>query len=116
MRAASGSGESAPWDLDGGKVAGFAFTISGPDLPPMRFGALPGGADPAVVNFCRPFEASSGENFQMPLASLDQSCWLGVPDPFSANDLTNIGWTVPSDVGFAHTFDVCVSDLRPILR
>jgi hypothetical protein len=30
--------------------------------------------------------------------------------------LSNIGWNVVSDVGVAHTFDFCISDLRPILR
>jgi hypothetical protein len=108
--------EPAPWDLDGGNVTGFAFTVSGPDLPPLRFAALPGGADSSAVNFCRPFLALSGDEFQMPLDSLDLSCWLGVDDPLITDDLANIAWNVPSDVGLAHTFDVCISDLRPILR
>jgi hypothetical protein len=112
----SNLGEPAPWDLDGGNVAGFAFTVSGPDLPPMRLQAQPGDADPATVNFCRPFLASSGQSFEMPIDSLDLSCWLGVRDPLIAEDLVNISWIVPSDVGLSHTFDVCISDLRPILR
>jgi len=112
----SDAGEAAAWDLDGGRVTGFAFTVSGPDLPPLRLTALPGDADPSAVNFCRPFLASSGDTFQMPIDSLDLSCWLGVREPLVTDDLLSIAWTVPSDVGVSHTFDVCISDLRPILR
>jgi hypothetical protein len=112
----SDTGEPAPWDLDGGNVLGFAFSVSGPDLPLLRFTALPGGADGALVNFCRPFSAFSGDRFALPLDSLDLSCWLGERDPLITDNLANIAWTVPSDIGIGHTFDVCISDLRPILR
>jgi hypothetical protein len=108
--------QPAPWNLDGGQVTGFAFTVSGPELSPMRFTALPGGADPALVNFCRPFPSMSGASVEMPLDSLDLSCWEGVHNPLVTMDLSNIGWSVLSDIDIAHTYDVCISDLRPILR
>jgi hypothetical protein len=106
-----------PWDLDGGNVAGFAFTVSGPDIMPgMRLSALPGGADPTTVNFCRTFSAASGESFRMPLDSLDRDCWNGVRDPLSANSLANVSWVLPADEAVAHSFDLCISDVRPLLR
>jgi hypothetical protein len=53
----AGDATSAPFGLDGGRVAGFAFTVTGPDLPFLRLQALPGGADPTAVNFHRGFSA-----------------------------------------------------------
>lgn len=112
----SGDGLPAPWDLDGGNVVGFAFRVSGPQLTPMRFTALPGGADPTLVHFCRDFPSEPGTSFPMPLESLDLRCWEGVRAPLLTQDLSNISWSVLSDVTIGHSFDVCISDLRPILR
>jgi len=112
----SADGLPAPWDLDGGNVMGFAFRVSGPQLSPMRFSALPGGADPSLVHFCRDFPSEPGTSFPMPLESLDLRCWEGVRAPLLTDDLSTISWSVLSEAAIAHTFDVCISDLRPILR
>jgi len=112
----SGDGLPAPWDLDGGNVVGFAFRVSGPQLSPMRFSALPGGADPSLVHFCRDFPSEPGTSFPMPLESLDLRCWEGVRAPLLTDDLSTISWSVLSESAIAHTFDLCISDLRPILR
>ncbi|HKO93946.1 MAG TPA: hypothetical protein VJU61_22485, partial [Polyangiaceae bacterium] len=112
----SEAGEPSRWDLDGGNVVGFAFRVSGPEFSPMRFTALPGGADPSLVNFCRAFPSESGASVQMPLESLSLSCWEGTATPLRTDDLTNIAWSVLSDTASGHAFDVCVSDLRPLLR
>jgi hypothetical protein len=112
----SSEGLPAPWDLDAGNVVGFAFRVSGPEFSPMRFSALPGGADPAVDNFCRAFPSESGATVEMPLESLDLSCWEGIRNPLVTDDLSTISWNVLSDPASGHNFDVCISELRPILR
>jgi hypothetical protein len=109
-------GSAQPWDLAAGDVTGFAFTVSGPDFPFSRFTALPGGADPTLTNFCNPLPPVAGQSVLMPLDSLTRDCWNPGGEPLSTLSLANIGWNVVSDVGVAHTFDFCISDLRPILR
>jgi hypothetical protein len=104
----------APWDLDGGSVIGFSFVLSGA-APGLRFGALPGNADPLVDNFCRILDVSSPTQ-DVPFDSLDRDCWLGVRDPMIAASLSNVNWLIPADELEAHTFDFCIDDIRPILR
>jgi hypothetical protein len=111
-----GSGGIAPWDLDGGNVVGFAYTLTGSELPPLRFAAQPGGSDPTVDNFCQILGAFSGASFRSPFNALDRNCWEGIRNPMVADSLTNVNWTIPADSVQGHTFDFCVSDLRPILR
>ncbi|MEY4546384.1 MAG: hypothetical protein RL685_2579 [Pseudomonadota bacterium] len=106
----------APWDLGGGRVAGFAFTITGPSVPPLRMQALPADADPNVDNFCSNLAPVSGASLQVPFSSLDRNCWEGLDSPMVTDALSNVVWMVPADVGVAHTFDVCVTDVRPLLR
>ena len=108
-------GNEQPFALAGGAVTGFAFTVSGPELPPLRFNALPGGVDPNSVTFCAPFESVSG-TVEMPLESLTASCWEPGGQPLQTMSLANIGWNIVSDVTIDHPFDFCISDLRPILR
>lgn len=113
----SGGTEAAPWDLDGGNVTGFAFTLSGPALPlPLRLAALPGGADPSVDNFCTQLPITGESRFVVPLESLTRDCWVPGNPPMVASSLQTINWTIPADAFVAHVFDFCVSDLRPILR
>lgn len=113
----SGGTEAVPWDLDGGNVTGFAFTLTGPTLPlPLRFAALPGGADPTVDNFCTQLPVAGDVRFAVPLESLTRDCWEIGNLPMVASSLQTINWTIPADVSVAHAFDFCVSDLRPILR
>jgi hypothetical protein len=106
----------APWDLDGGNVVGFAYTLSGSELPPLRFAAQPGGSDPTVDNFCQILDAFSGASLQSPFNALDRNCWEAMRNPMVADSLTNVNWTIPADSFVPHSFDFCVSDLRPILR
>ena len=110
------AGAGAPWDLDGGNVVGFAYTLTGSELPPLRFAAQPGGSDPTVDNFCQILDAFSGASFQSPFNGLDRDCWLGIDNPMVADSLTNVNWIIPADPTIGHPFDFCVSDLRPILR
>lgn len=105
-----------PWDLAGGRVAGFAFTLSGPSIPPLRVQALPGGADPNVDTFCVNLPSIAGERLQVPLSSLDRNCWEGIDSPLPTGSLSNLVWMVPADTFVAHVFDLCVSDVRPLLR
>ncbi len=105
-----------PWDLAGGQVAGFAFTLSGPSIPPLRLQALPAGADPSVETFCVSLPPLSGSPQQVPFSALDRSCWEGLDDPMPTHSLLNLAWMVPADTAVTHVFDVCVSDLRPLLR
>ena len=105
-----------PWDLAGGRVAGFAFTVSGPGIPPLRLQALPGGADPNVDNFCTQLAPIPGEPLQVPFAALDRNCWENIDSPMPENSLANVAWLVPADTVSSHVFDVCVSDVRPLLR
>lgn len=107
---------AAPWDLGGGRVAGFAFTIAGPNVPPLRLQALPGGADPNVDNFCTVLAPVAGAPQQVPFSSLDRNCWEGVDNPMVADSLLNVAWIVPADSFIGHTFDVCVTEVRPLLR
>jgi hypothetical protein len=113
----SGGTEAAPWDLDGGNVTGFAFTLTGPAVPaPLRLGALPGGADPNVDNFCQQLAATPGATLQVPFSGITRDCWLIGNEQMLASSLQNINWTIPADEMVPHVFDFCVSDLRPILR
>ena len=105
-----------PWNLASGEVTGFAFTVSGPDFPFTRFTALPGGADPTTTNFCSPLAPIKDQSLLEPLDSLTRDCWNPGGEQLSTMSLSNIGWNIVSDVGVAHTFDFCISDLRPILR
>lgn len=105
-----------PWDLGGGRVAGFAFTISGADIPPLRVQALPGGADPSIDTFCLSLPPIPGAALQVPLSSLDRNCWEGLDSPMPTDSLASFSWMVPADVGIGHVFDFCVSDVRPLLR
>lgn len=107
---------AAPWDLDGGRVVGFAFTITGPNVPPLRLQALPGGADPNVDNFCSNLAPVPGAPVQVPFSAIDRNCWEGVDNPMIADSLANVVWMVPADVSVGHVFDVCVTDVRPLLR
>ncbi|MEY2930920.1 MAG: hypothetical protein RL033_1669 [Pseudomonadota bacterium] len=107
---------AAPWDLGGGRVAGLAFTITGPGVPPMRLQALPGGADPNEDNFCRDLVPVPGVPQQVPFGSLDRNCWEALHNPMVADSLQNVAWLVPADALIAHAFDVCVTDVRPLLR
>jgi len=109
-------GNPQPWNLAAGEVTGFAFTVSGSDFPFTRFIALPGGADPTTTNFCSSLAPVTGQSLLEPLDSLTRDCWIAGGEPLSAPALSTIGWSIVSDVGVAHTFDFCISDLRPILR
>lgn len=107
---------AAPWDMDGGAVSGFAFNVSGPVIPPLRFAAQPGGSDPTVDNFCRVIDVAPGADIEVPFESLDRDCWLGARDPMVATSLTNVHWLVPADELSEHAFDFCIDNLRPIRR
>ena len=109
-------GNPQPWNLAAGDVTGFAFSVSGPDFPFTRFTALPGGAPPETTNFCTPLAPITGQSQLVSLDSLTRDCWNGGGEALSTLSLSNIGWNIVSDVGVAHTFDFCISDLRPILR
>lgn len=109
-------GNPQPWNLAAGEVTGFAFTVSGPDFPFSRFTALPGGADPTTTNFCSPLAPITEQTQFVPLDLLTRDCWNPGGEQLSTMSLSNIGWNIVSDVGVAHTFDFCISDLRPILR
>jgi hypothetical protein len=105
-----------PWDLDGGRVAGLAFTVSGPSVPPLRLQALPAGADPNLDNFCINLAPVPGVPQQVPFRALDRNCWEGIDSPMPTESLQNVFWMIPADVGLGHVFDVCVGDVRPLLR
>lgn len=113
----SGGTEAAAWDLDAGNVTGFAFTLTGPALPlPLRLGALPGGANPEVDNFCTQLPVVGDVPLQVPFDTLTRDCWLAGNEPMLASSLQSINWTIPAEAALAHVFDFCVSELRPILR
>jgi hypothetical protein len=105
--------ENAPWDLDGGRVTGFAFSVSGPELPPLRFGALPSSAPEAT--FCAPLFLGSPA-FEVPFTSMTRDCWEAGGAPLVTSELLNIAWTLPTDAVVSHPFDFCIDDVRPILR
>lgn len=107
--------EVAPWDRDAGRVRGFSFTVTGSDIPPIRFNALPVGADPGVDIFCSNFQPLSGEHVAMPFGSLTFQCWAPGGVPLPGGDLQNITWSVLSDQASSHRYDFCLSDLRPLL-
>ncbi|HKO95297.1 MAG TPA: hypothetical protein VJU61_29275 [Polyangiaceae bacterium] len=107
---------AAPWDLDGGNVVGFSFTVSGPLLPPLRFGALPGSADPNVDNFCTTLPVFSEGTFEVPFSSITRDCWQTGGEVLAPSDLQTIIWTLPADPTLAHPYDFCVSNVRPLLR
>jgi hypothetical protein len=106
---------AVPWDLDGGNVVGFSFTVSGPLLPPLRFGALPGSADPSVDNFCTPLPFSEG-TFEVPFSSITRDCWEPGGQPLPTPDLQTLLWTLPANVELTRPYDFCISDVRPLLR
>jgi hypothetical protein len=109
--------EFEPWDRDGGAVDGFAFTLTGPQIPILRFASLPGDADISVDNFCREFFfPASGERLEVPIDTLTRDCWLPGGEPLITDDLRSIAWNIPSNISTATPFEFCVSDVRPILR
>ena len=109
-------GEATPWDRDGGSVDGFAFTITGPAIPPMRFGALAGDGDSAVDSFCAPFIAASGDTLEISIDQMTRDCWIPGGEALITPTLSNIIWNMPTDTFSTQEYDFCVSDLRPILR
>jgi len=107
---------AVPWDKDGGNVVGFSFTVSGPMVPPLRFGALPGAADPNIDNFCNVLPPFAGGTFDVPFSTITRDCWAPGGEVLSGPDLQTIIWTLPADPGLTHPYDFCVSDVRPLLR
>jgi hypothetical protein len=109
-------GEATPWDRAGGSVDGFAFTIKGPAIPPMRFGALAGDGDAEVDSFCAPFIAASGDTLEISIDELTRDCWIPGGEPLITPTLANIIWNMPTDTFSTQEYDFCIGALRPILR
>jgi hypothetical protein len=112
----SASLEPAPWDRDGGRVAGFAFTVQGPDTSTLRFGATQSGVTPGAEVHCRPLAVVSGDTVVLRFDELDRNCWEGIRDPLLAKELIQFEWAIPSDPTSSHHFDFCIDDIRPILQ
>jgi hypothetical protein len=106
---------NASWDRDAGRVQGFAFTVEGPAIPPLRFDARPVTARPEDTH-CHILGSPSGGRLAARFDELDLSCWEGIDNPLGPGDLTSFGWQLPSDELSSHAFDFCVSDIRPILE
>jgi hypothetical protein len=101
-----------------GNVLGFAFTIEGTVMSPMRFMALPFGLDPTAEASakCLPMNPQSGVAQQVQFAQLTQFCWSsGNPVIDTSNGLANFGLQIAADTGAAIPFDWCLKDLRPLL-
>jgi hypothetical protein len=114
LRFTSEAGVPEPWDLDGGRVVGFNFTITGPLIPEIFFGALPSSPEPGADDYCLGFATSAGGSLTMPLVSLSRNCWLPQRAPLFAEDLQNIHWGIPGLAEARTDFDFCISDLRPL--
>jgi len=111
-----GGSVAVPWDLDGGDVVGFSFSVSGPLLPPLRFGALRGSSDPNVDTFCSVLPAFSNGTFEVPFSAIERDCWTPGGEPLAPRDLQNILWTLPAFEELTVPYDFCVGDVRPLLR
>ncbi len=113
----SSAGEAQPWDLDGGNVEGIAFIITGPLIPPFRFGALPGNPQSGDENFCIGLGASSGAEFGLHFTRLDRNCrFPRGRDPLVTDNLQHINWSVAAWPDEPVSFDFCIGSLRPMLR
>ncbi len=134
------SPDAPAWDLDGGRVLGIAFTVSGPVLPgpSFGFGATPGGQDPAglygvipdltIYGACDgPAVTTSGQVIESKFADL-RNVWC-IPEyrqSWTANSVVTFWWgmvsvvvdSIDADSGVNSTpdpYDFCLSDIRPIL-
>ena len=116
LRFTSAAGVPDPWDLDGGQVVGFNFTVRGPLIPEIFFGALPGSPEPGVDDYCLAFATADGGSPTFPLVRMDRNCWVPQRAPLFAEDLQDIHWGIPGLADVRTSFDFCISDLRPLVQ
>jgi hypothetical protein len=121
-----------PWDPAQGNVIGLSFVVEGNDpslpcggLPPVfRFEGVPTGGDPASDIFCRDLEGLvSGQTQDVLFSEILRECWepggrgiISEPRPAGyTGELRTLSWLVPADENFAYAFNLCISDIRPLL-
>ena len=121
-----------PWDPAQANVIGLSFVVEGNDpslpcggLPPVfRLEGVPDGGDPNSDIFCRDLAGLvSGETRDVLFSEITRECWepggrgiLSEPRPAGyTGELRTLSWLVPADGDFAYAFDLCISDIRPIL-
>ncbi len=117
-------GEGAPAGWDAGNVVGFAFKVTGTDLPEtFRMLGMPetlaepndlAGADP---NFCATIPVVADAETEILFTDIVDRCWGEAPRVEFAPPLLNVAWQIASDVSPIHNyaFDFCIEDIRPIL-
>ena len=105
------AGAPRPYDAAAAGVKGFAFTITGPMIPPaIRFSAQEVGSP---ENHCT--DVGSGDS-SVPFSSLARECWSPQASLWSLDEsrLDDLRWFITTDSNASHPFDFCIENLRAL--
>lgn len=105
------AGAPRPYDAAAAGVKGFAFTITGPVIPPViRFSAQEVGSP---ENHC--IDVGSGDS-SVPFSSLARECWSPGASVWSLDEsrVDDLRWFITSDSSASHPFDFCLENFRAI--
>lgn len=106
------------WDRSGELIKGLSFKLSGPALPGLRFHATrPPTTTESYGNYCRELQPVDGQRVDVLFDELKVGCWDPLADDaLPAEALVNtLAWQIDAVIGRAKPFELCVSELRPIL-
>ena len=104
-------GTGAPYDAAAAGVKGFAFTITGPVIPPViRFSVQ---EVEVPENHCT--DVGAGDS-SVPFSSLARECWSsqGALWTLDESKLDDLAWFITSDSNAVHPFDFCLENFRAL--
>lgn len=99
-----------PYNATAAGVTGVAFTISGPNVPPMaqlRFKAVVYGQ--SDVDYC--INIPSGAN-SISFTDLKRECWAPISGSVDESAIEAIQWQIVASELQSVSFDFCINDIR----